>query len=273
MSSHTLELRIPMSQFGAVFKETVIILAQNRPSGKTQKAEPLQKISIGGEHTGEKEFKTQTSNYMTGYGKTPTWSAKGEISGTLRNVDYYGDGNKVGIKATLGGEVSFGFAEIEIPFLPIPALAGAVTVTPKAGFKKFTITLKLKCVYDESLKDPWAEKLTGSLEGSSGISGGLDVGVGIPKYAEVVGEFRAGSEITAGADVTTDGKKKIILKKFYLKIGVLKGSVAVKGKLAGSLEWEAWKKETTLPSDDAKPFLWEGPEEVPLYTIPDSLKQ
>jgi hypothetical protein len=226
-------------------------------------------FTIDWKASGAKDVETQLNSYITQYKKQPTWQFSGGVEISKEPVDYYADGEKIGHRVKASGNISFGFAAIEAPFLPISVYAG-VQFTPSASIDKLTGTFKLTFHYDESLQDPWSEPVAGDFSASAGVNLGFKLSAGLDKVAEAYVKADIGTSLNVGGTFAADGRR-ILLKSAYARAGILKGQAEFGVRLLDNIEYEIYVKAGTWPNEDSTSLEWESQNESEIYTIPEPL--
>ncbi len=213
-----------------------------------------QKIKFTKETTGVKEFEEKITEWLTRFGKKPTWSAAVEISGEGRRCDFHNDGSKSGYKARVQGTLEVKAPQIEGETPGIPVMGGVVFVSGEASFDPFSVEAAVSFHYNEEKADPWVDPVKGSVKISAGGSVGLKATAGKEGVAEVYAKGNVGISLTGTADFDSEGRN-IRLSSGSANFGELKANANVGAKAFGG-EWTWWSGSITL---------WEGKT----YTLPN----
>lgn len=222
-----------------------------------------QEIRFTKETTGLKDFEEKITDWLTRFGKTPTWTISGELAGEGRKCDFHNDGEKLGHKAMAKGSLAIKAPQIKGETPGIPVMAGAVFVSGEASFNPFTVTASLSFDYNEEKKDPWLDPVKGSVSVGAGGSVGLKASAGKKEVAEVYAKGSISISLTGSANFDTQ-ERNVRLASGSAKFGELKGKAEVGAKALGG-QWEFWSGSVTLWIGDT--YDIPGLPKV-VYTIP-----
>jgi len=150
-----------------------------------------QKLQFSKSTSGLEETEVGISNYLSGFKVTPTWSLGGAIKGELTKCDYYNDGEKTGVKASVSGTLTVKAPQQEAPFAAIPVGYGFY-VEPYLGFNPFQLDVSVGFEYNEEKENPWVDPVVGSIGVQVGGAAGArvqfgpdDINLGITGTANV----------------------------------------------------------------------------------------
>lgn len=223
-----------------------------------------QTISFTKETTGVKEFEEKITEWLTRFGKKPTWSIGGGLEGQGRRCDFHDDGERAGYKAHIKGSLNVKAPQMKGETPGFPVMGGLVFVNGEATFNPFTVESSVSFNYNEENEDPWEDPVKGSLKIGAGGSVGLKASAGNEKIAEVYAKGNVAITLT-GTGNFDSLDRNIRLASATAKFGEITTNASVGAKAFGG-EWEWWSGSLTL---------WPGADyEVPglpktIYTIPE----
>lgn len=222
-----------------------------------------QRIRFTKETTGVKDFEEKITEWLTRFGKKPTWSIAAEISGEGRRCDFFNNGSKSGYNANIQGSLEIKAPKVEGETPGFPVMGGVVFVSGEASFDPFSVEATVSFNFNEEKANPWVDPVNGSVSIGAGGSVGLKATAGKEGVAEVYAKGNVAISLTGTANFDSEGRN-IRLSGGSANFGELTANAKVGAKAFGG-EWDWWSGSLTL---------WEGATyELPglpktIYTIP-----
>jgi hypothetical protein len=157
--------------------------------------------------------------------------ASGSVELDISNVDYYNDGEKLGVKAAATGTVTASLGNLSVD-IEIPTTVAAIKVIGSASLDLQEVSVSATGAFDESKQNPWG--LTGQLSWKAGVSASAGIAVGLPAGANLLTISATGSSFVK---ITGDVKGKD-------RNVVISGNVEAKAlEVTGKVTWELGFKE------------------------------
>lgn len=177
-------------------------------------------------------------NYLMQDSDGDSFSLSGSMSGTMKKVDMYDDGETNGNSIKFEGTISATLAAAEFEGPPVPLFGGAVVVRAKAEFDAGTVELSADVEYDESQEDPFVG-ITGSLTFNQSVSVGAVATVGA--VCDI--SYTASFDLSVGGTVSHSDTHIILTPSG--SAGPVTGTLKVVGKLS-AFECTLYSTQHTL---------------------------